>query len=415
MKIAELSKVFWDKLLNLLVVFLLAWISFFPQPVTDTYWLVTRLLPWVLLLLLVFSKKYKNSLFQLSDWPLWLVLVCLLSGLATATDKAVAFKTYFYLASNLFMLFYIGKALFSSQEDRKLVSCVLSMCGMVVVLIGFLQFFFPEQVYYKLFLCDIHYDPHYLRLQSTQYNPIVLGSYLLSVLPFLLYFFVSVPPRRRIFGFSCFLAAVIVTLLTISRGALLGATVISSTWLLIKKKIKAFALLIFTVFILVSAFSCVNWDASDCHGVKRMFTISRGDFTRLERIEMSSRIFKDHPFFGIGLNHFRIKFDEYYIGPYKWQYNYRIPDNMYLCLLSEAGLLGLAGFFIFIVVLYRRGLKRLRCAKDGNTELALLVSLSALSGLLANAAVYELFYWNTPFMMFCLICGFTQGAAQDAC
>jgi hypothetical protein len=77
--------------------------------------------------------------------------------------------------------------------------------------------------------------------------------------------------------------------------------------------------------------------------------------------------------------------------------------------------LGFAGFFIFIFILYKRGLKRLRCLKNGNAKFALLVSLSVLSGLLANAAVYELFYWNSPFMMFCLICGFTQGAAQDVC
>ena len=36
----------------------------------------------------------------------------------------------------------------------------------------------------------------------------------------------------------------------------------------------------------------------------------------------------------------------------------------------------------------------------------LLVSMSALVGLLVSMGGYELFYWNNPYMLFCLLCGF---------
>jgi O-antigen ligase len=83
---------------------------------------------------------------------------------------------------------------------------------------------------------------------------------------------------------------------------------------------------------------------------------------------------------------------------------------MYLTLLSETGIIGAAGFFVFIFFLLRKGLKVFNKFRYENMGYMLLVALAALVGLLTNMAAYELFYWNSPYMIFCLLCGFIQGA-----
>jgi O-antigen ligase len=83
-----------------------------------------------------------------------------------------------------------------------------------------------------------------------------------------------------------------------------------------------------------------------------------------------------------------------------------IPDNMYLSLLSESGILGLLAFLIFIFLLIKRGAQRFNAEKDRQVKLTILMPLCALAGLLVNMAAYDLFYWDNPLMLFSLICGF---------
>jgi O-antigen ligase len=188
----------------------------------------------------------------------------------------------------------------------------------------------------------------------------------------------------------------------------------SSFWLWLKNRKKTLIILFSILFLLISFYSLQSHLDFELTGIHRLLSIRKTDSARLERMVMSLRILRDHPFFGIGLNHFRIRFNEYYKGTYKWNYTYRIPDNMYFSLLSETGSVGFLGFLIFIFILYKRGLAKLGYAKNNDTRLALYAALSALSALLANMAVYELFYWNSPYMIFCLVCGFIQGIAETS-
>ena len=116
---------------------------------------------------------------------------------------------------------------------------------------------------------------------------------------------------------------------------------------------------------------------------------------RLTRVKMTFKILKDHPLFGIGFNHFRIRFNEYCPPEDRGRelYEFMIPDNMYLTFLAETGLLGASGFLVFIFLLFKRGFKR-------------IIPISSLAGLLVNMGAYELFYWYNPYMFFCLLCGF---------
>ncbi len=59
---------------------------------------------------------------------------------------------------------------------------------------------------------------------------------------------------------------------------------------------------------------------------------------------MTFNMLKDHPFFGVGFKNFRVKFNRYKIDKNEnTPMEFRIPDNMYLTLLAETGVVGFSG------------------------------------------------------------------------
>jgi len=127
---------------------------------------------------------------------------------------------------------------------------------------------------------------------------------------------------------------------------------------------------------------------------------------RFQRLSMTAHMLKDHPFFGIGLKHFRKRFDEYNPNnDIEVLDDFKIADDMYLTILAETGIVGFLGFLIFIFYLLKRGLRAFHVMLDKRKKELLLVSMSALVGLLVNMGAYELFYWHNPFALFCIISG----------
>jgi O-antigen ligase len=120
---------------------------------------------------------------------------------------------------------------------------------------------------------------------------------------------------------------------------------------------------------------------------------------RLKRYPVTFRMFKDHPIAGVGLNNYRIVFDDYY-GSKSEQYAYKIPDNMYLMIIGESGILGFGLFILFIFVMLKKAVRDLRNDKDSSYKDVRLVFILMLTGILIHMASYELFYWATPYFLF---------------
>jgi len=399
-----------EYLKSICFIILFAWISFFPQPVQDKYWIYTVVFLGVFLLILISSKEYRAALFSLKDWPFWLFLICLFSGTISATNKEVALKTYFYLVVTFFPLFYIGKALFRNEKDRDIICITICLCSCVVAIIGILELYFGKNIIYEKFISNPYYERNIgygPQVMSTQMNPAVLGSYLAASLLFGFYLFKKKSFYLKSLAItSSFLCATVI-FLTFSRGVLLGfiALVLFYLWKIGKKGLIAIFSVCLILLICVSSYS----KAPNLHrfGFNRMvFGIYDSIFStyRLDRIKMTNVILKDHPVSGIGFQHFRIRFNEFYEkanGKQEVQENYEfmIPDNMYLTFLAESGIIGMLGFLVFIIFLLKGVLKKHKI---------LLIPVSALIGLLVNMGAYELFYWNNPYMYFCLICGFVK-------
>lgn len=398
------------------IILSVALISFFPEPLQGKH----RIYIWsflsIFLIILIILKKYLRVIFSFRDWPLWLFLICMLGGVISAIDRHIAVRTYLYIAITFLIFFYIGKGIFYSDKDRNRVVLVICICSCLVAIIGLMELYFKKNILYENFISNYFYERYVKynpRPMSTQFNPVILGSFLLGCLPFNFILNRNKVLYQRLFGIFNTLLCGAVIILTFSRGVFLGliSMLLFYLWLAKRKKIVLLILLFSAVFIAICSFQRdVNLNR---FGFKRMISGSYDSILseyRLNRINMTLKILKDHPFTGIGFNHFRIRFNEYCAEKERGKelYEFMIPDNMYLTFLAETGLIGTAGFLTFIVVLLKRGLKGLKALADENTKQMLRISLSALTGLLVNMGAYELFYWNNPYALFCLICGFVS-------
>ena len=130
---------------------------------------------------------------------------------------------------------------------------------------------------------------------------------------------------------------------------------------------------------------------------------------------MTKRIVRDHPFVGIGFQHFRSRFFEYYPGRRKdIPYEKRIADNMYLTILAETGIIGFVGFLIFLFSLLKSGWRHLaEFNMVSQKRWQLLVSLMAFIGLLFVMCGYEFWYWANPYLYFCLLIGCISAFGRD--
>jgi len=357
------------------------------------------------------DKEIIRGLFVLRDWGLWVFLLCLASGVVSATDMQLARRTYIFLAISLASLFYIGKAMALSDKGKAIFITMVCLCSGFVVLFGLLEFIYAFNPIYVYLLENPYYDKYmnFLRQpMSTQLNPTILGSFVLGCLPFNLYLLKLNRVYAKVAAILLSVLSILIIFLTGSRGVLLGLIVLILfyLWKIKTKRMLAIFLVLMLLFLTYCSFS--HQKTLRRFGFKRMVFSSDDSMLseyRFTRLKMAYKVFKDYPLFGIGLHHFRIHFDKYYEGEKLWleAYERKVPDNMYLTFLAETGVLGTCGFLLFIVPLLVRGIK-----KSSRSHIT-LIATSSLVGILVNMAAYEIFYWYNPYMLFCLICGFAQG------
>ena len=359
---------------------------------------------WCLIPAVVLLNKGFKGLVGKHDVYLLIFLAVLAAGLVNPVDKKAAQDTYVSLALIFVSLFYLGKLMFS--REPRFCSAVICVSACVISLAAFAELAFRRNVLYEFLANPYYYRYLGVRPMSTQLNPAAFGSFLLGCVPFC-GFFALRKGNSRWLGLSALAACLPSLLWTFSRGVFFGliCATVYYCWMTGRKKLLAVFLLCLCGLIALASFS-------------RDLNLNRFGFTRFisgsgdsiispyrsSRLEMAAAMVSDHPFTGVGLNNFRVRFDDYSMSVSGYPYEFKVADNMYLTLAAEAGLPCLAAFLLFIFMLFRGR------SVAGGAGAAALAAMTGLVGLLANMAAYELFYWNNVFMLFCLLCGFIAAA-----
>ncbi|MDP8230008.1 MAG: O-antigen ligase family protein [Candidatus Gorgyraea atricola] len=403
-----------------LFVIFLGWISFFPEPVQGHYAVYVRYFLTGLFLLLLIRQRDVKTFFKRCDSPLFLFLIFILGGIFSAQDKTGAFNAYLNISIGLLLLYYLTKSLFSQEESIGIILKSICIFSLIVALFGIIEYAIGRNFIYEHIVDNIFYKRYSFgvmrRPMSTQFNPAVLGSFLLGCMPFGFLLIKDKLSFFRVTGLLSIILSIIVIILAGSRGVFLGMIALFLFYLWKKKGMRFSAL--FLVFIVFVVTLCSRPDAGRFNrfGFNRLLSGSHDSaFSeyRSTRLFITMDMLKDKPFFGIGLNNFRDRFDDYTRSKEKIPHEFKIADNMYLTLLAETGIIGFSSFLVFIFLLFRRGFMALRRLEDKRKKDLLLVSMSALMGLLVNMAAYELFYWHNPFALFCILCGMTASQLYE--
>jgi len=404
----------WEDLRKTFLIVLFVWISMFPQPIQGKYRLATNIFLISVFACLFMEKRSRR--FKLSNYPLWVFLAAISINIFFAQQRRIALATYWDLAIPMFCIYYLISESLSSKKSFELLIKIICACSILVSMGGIFESVFRYNPLYEHFIENpfyLKYITGFVRPMSTQFNPVVLGSYLLATLPFNFLLFKTSRSFLKFSGAAGIVLNLVVIILTLSRGVFLGLISAIIFYLIFLKKYRTL-LVFFIILVLLIVFCAYLSYPLNRFGKGLIISENRGIFSqyRFTRLAMSWHIIKEHPLAGLGFQHFRIRFYEYFPYNYKVPFEIMIPDSMYLAFLAETGIIGTLGFFMFICMLFRKWIKKFTEA-SGHKKQILLVPMLGLIALLVNMGAYELFYWANPYIFFCIICGFIQGAIEN--
>ncbi len=395
----------------IVIVILFVWISFSPFPIQHKYHIATKVSLALTFLVLLIGKR--RSIFKLSDFPLWFFLLAIGINVLFAQRKDIAFRTYLDLAIPMFFIYYLVSGGLSSESKFKILLRTICISSILVALGGIFESVFRFNPLYEHFIDNPYYKRYitgFVRPMSTQFNPAVLGSYLLASLPFNFLVFKQEKTFFRFSGAVGVVLCVVIIILTFSRGVVLGLIGMLSFYFLVQKDYSKIIILFIVVLVFVFICSSLPYPL-DRFGKDRMISGGDGILSnyRFTRCVMTKRIIRDFPLTGLGLRHFTVRFHEYYPDKHEIPDEFMIADNMYLTILAETGILGFLGFLIFMLSLFRKVWRQLRRLNHvSQRRLQLLMILCAFIGLLVNMGAYELFYWPNQYMYFCILAGLIE-------
>jgi len=136
---------------------------------------------------------------------------------------------------------------------------------------------------------------------------------------------------------------------------------------------------------------------------------SGGDIGRIKLLKVGMEMVRAHPFFGVGLERIPVEFPSYYKGNDLDTFYIGHMQNDFMQIAAERGLLCLAAFLWFLLVLYRSLWRFLKSA-DETVRLTAVSALCALTGFLVMGLAEFNFGDSEPLILFFFIVSIPFGA-----
>ena len=400
-------KILKDNIIASFFIITIMWISFVPATITAGYANIIYLILGLFLALSFFcSKKPGYFIYDGFDKVVWLFLIWNLFSALFAYDKHAALKRYIDFVVPFITIYFLAKNELDNKKIRTFLY-LLFFAGVIVSIIGILEFIYGKDIIYEGFAENSFYKQYIAipRVMSTMLHPTILGTYLMLCLP-ASYFVIENNAGRlkKIFSTIGLFIILIAIMLTFSRTAWDISALVTFYYFYNRDKKKILLSVVVMILFLCATLVLAKFEPRLQYRVDYKQIVSyliNGH--RLKRYPLTIKMVKDHPFRGVGPNNYRLLFDKYY-GLNKEPYNIKIPDNMYLAILGETGLVGILLFMILVLYIIKKGFILLRDKKNKNWDIGLAI-FSCLIGILLHMVSYDLFYWVVPYYLFLLFLG----------
>lgn len=381
----------------------IAWISFLPEGIQEQKKLAVYFFLCLVLILSLLADKFNPKIYLSfrDDLFFWIYFFLLSLNIWFAPDKKSALSLYLDFCLPAILIYFLFKrASANGTIVLKRILYALCLCAGLVSFFGLVEMITHSNLIYNNFVPIPWYSRYIgVRMMSTLVHPNVLGSYLIVSVPLSYYFYRnSRDLGSRSINLLLLLMIILALLLTFSRGSLLAFLLMLSFWLWIKDK-KKWIIYLWLVFVLAALL------ISLCHlsdrsltrfGMANLWDDLKYNH-RLNNYLVSWNMFRQHPFVGIGLDHFRPLFQQY--SSRQLPYEFQVPESIYLMHLAEGGLFGFLGLVLLIGDALKKGWQKY-CKSNAIDRAMLLAILLGFIGFLLNMSTYDGLLWKTPFYLF---------------
>ncbi len=336
----------------------------------------------VILLSVYYLKKIWYKTFYLKI-P---IIIFILASVFSLVINILNYEQYQLFIGSLYLIrwvaytgiYFVAASL--SPLGKEYAHKFMMISGIVILLIGYFQYFFFSNLKSLYFL---GWDDHMYRMVSSYLDPNFAGVIFVLLL---IYFFVYKEKlfKNRYIGHFVLSATFVAVILSYSRGAMLMLAVSALTYSIIKRNFKiilgvigAFAV----AFIILSPrFYIENTNLLRTYSASQRFaSMKQGIF-----------IAKENPL-GVGFNTFRYAREKYgyadasLVGP---SHAGAGVDNSLILILATAGVVGFVSYLYLLYKMFKLGFSNL---KKNDMAIVLIVSLAGLiiNSLFINSLIYS--------------------------
>ena len=385
---------------------LFIWISFFAPIIGGRYeFLFISAITVILLAVLILDKEVYKNVADKRDLALCVFIIVVLIGTARSENPELAYRHFWSYLFPAPFLYFFGKITVNKGFNRPVLK-IICFIVFLVCLYGLLELTSKNSFIYGKYFNNPYlslYKNH--RIMSFHIHPAPFGTYLLAVFP-LVYISVIIEKNSFFKNILKFLAAVtfICIILTFSRGVLLGLVLSLSIILFFTARARKLYLILGFLFLLIIV-SSVFMYLKDSVSLWRYSLKGIFDWQVYSRkimlFTVLGRIVNDHPFFGLGLGHYRVLFDHYLPQlANSTTYDKKIADCMYVTIVAETGLIGCAAFFVFVYSSIKNTLIKLKKTLLNENRLLLLGFFAGFVGIMCSFLTYDGLYWTAPCYLF---------------
>ncbi|MFH1478504.1 MAG: O-antigen ligase family protein [Candidatus Omnitrophota bacterium] len=403
-----MSKISSERIVLFFMILFIIWISFVPDPIKFQYNNVFNIILWILFLVSFFKKRHDFKEYFLDNGKFFWVYLFLFSiNIYFSQNKLSSYVYYRDFVLSAIPIYYLARNEINSKNVKS-VLYVLCICAGLVAFFGFLEMLFERNIIYERYISNYFYHRYLIeekRMMSTLAHPNILGSYLITCLPLAYYFYKSEKRKTlKNFNFTVFLVIFSAMVFTFSRGTYLAGFLTFLILLILKKRFKTviFVLCLGILFIIFCSLRLyVISEFTHRFSIQRLWSyLSTGHRTGAYLVTWN--MLRHHPFVGIGLNNFRLVFNEY--SSLRLPHELMIPDSVYLMHLAETGVIGSVGFIIFLESIIKRSFLCYKKSEGYRKEMFSVV-LIGFTAMLFNVNTFDAFLWKTSFYLFWLVIG----------